>query len=407
MSQPSGKQILYVDDEPQALKYFALMFGEDFDVVTAESADEAFRHIESDPGRIAVLVTDQRMPGRTGVQLMEQVRVRYPNIVRVLTTAHTHLESAIKAVNEGGAFRYLTKPWNEDEMTGTLLRASEYHAAMEQRDQLLAEKLSVLHRLIVMDRVRGLATAATALQGRVRGAWPALVAYMQAAPVSKRIRIQMEEILGLNMTALARREGEQMVRTVEMLLADTVAASTGDEPGTDVAELTRHFADQIRPGLAEDDLELNVVGAERSLQVTCDRGMLRRLLEILVRRLADIQEHPAEITVDLASGPDRFSLAVRASFEQLQHDQVAALFAAAIPLKKWPIGLDMDLLSAFMIVHHLGGTLRVETASPNGPAFVAELPVSPPPEEATPVDPAWFDTVYESLQAWQDEVFAL
>lgn len=407
MSQSSGKQVLYVDDEPQALKYFALMFGDDFDVVTAESADEAFRHIEADPSRIAVLVTDQRMPGRTGVQLMEQVRVRYPNVVRVLTTAHTHLESAIKAVNEGGAFRYLTKPWNEDEMTGTLLRASEYHAAMEQRDQLLAEKLSVLHRLIVMDRVRGLATAATALQGRIRGAWPALVEYIRQAPVSKRIRIQMEEIVELNMVSMARREGEQMVRTVEMLLADTVAASTGDEPGTDVADLIRRFAENIRPGLAEDDLQLTLTGADRSSQVTVDRGMLQRLLEILVRRLADIQEHPAEIILDLQSGAEQWTIEVRGSFEQLQDDQVAALFAAAIPLKKWPIGLDMDLLSAFMITHHLGGNLRVETSSPNGPALIAELPVSPPQAAPSPVDPRWFDTVYESLQAWQDEVLAL
>ena len=75
----------------------------------------------------------------------------------MLTTAYSDLEAAVKAVNEGGAFRYLTKPWDEDELVGTLLRALDYHEVMQDRDRLFREKLSVLHRLIIMDRVRGLA----------------------------------------------------------------------------------------------------------------------------------------------------------------------------------------------------------------------------------------------------------
>ena len=403
---PSEKYVLYVDDEPQALKYFQQFFGDRFKILTAISAAAALELFDQRADEIAVLITDQRMPGTTGVQLMEQIRSRHPNIVRVLTTAHTHLESAIQAVNEGGAFRYLTKPWNEDDMIGTLLRAGEYHAAMEDRDRLLQEKLSVLHRLIVMDRVRGLATAATALDGRIRRAWPALVEYMRQSPVNERVRLQMDEIAEMNMLTIARHEAEQMVSTVEMLLADSVKQSTGKEDGIDVGELVQQFVQSTQRSLAEDDLELSVSGSNQVTRIASDRGMVTRLLQMMVRRVADVQENPGQVVIELQDASDGIQLTVRGQFARLNDEQVASFFAAAIPLQKWPIGLDMDLLSCFMNAYHLGGSLTVDVANHAGPALTATLPREIPAETETVRDSAWFDTVYESLQQWQQEVLA-
>ena len=402
---PSVKSILYVDDEPQALKYFQQLFGDRFRIVTAISASAALELFDQRADEIAVLVTDQRMPGTTGVQLMEQIRSRHPNVVRVLTTAHTHLESAIQAVNEGGAFRYLTKPWNEEEMIGTLLRAGEYHAAMEDRDRLLQEKLSVLHRLIVMDRVRGLATAATALDGRIQNAWPALVEYMRQSPVSERVRLQMDEISGMNMLTIARREAEQMVATVDMLLADTIQQSTGKED-VDLNELVQQFVQAVHDSLAEDDLELSVSAAPQVGKIATDRGMVTRLLQIMVRRIADVQESPGQIVIELQDTHDEVQLTVRGHFGPLQDEQAASLFAAAIPLQKWPIGLDMDLLSCFMNVHHLGGSLAIDARHQAGPRLTVTLPRELPAETETVRDSRWFETVYESLQQWQQEILA-
>jgi two-component system, probable response regulator PhcQ len=80
------------------------------------------------------------------------------------------------------------------------------------------------------------------------------------------------------------------------------------------------------------------------------------------------------------------------------------LFSAAIPLQKWPIGLDMDILSAFMIAHHLGGTIKVLPSAPEGPGFRFELPVNPVEPKAMQLSPNWFDTVYESLEEWENEI---
>lgn len=404
-AQLSSKQILYVDDETQALKYFVRLFGDRFQVATAASVDEALALLKKDDCNIGVVITDQRMPGKTGVNLMEHLRHHQPNVIRILTTAYSDLDAAVKSVNEGGAFRYITKPWNEDEIVGAILRALDYHSALEDRDRLLREKLSVLHRLIIMDRVRGLATAATALEGRLNNAWQALVSYMQQSPVQQRIRVQMDEIASLNMMAVARREAELMVKTVQQILADTVGVSTGNESWLNVREVLNGFADRSRPGLEADDVELEVGEVPADLTMSGDRGMLNRLLAIMVRRVADLHEEPMKVAVNVVDPKaDPLVLSVRGDFEMLSNGHVASLFSAAIPLQKWPLGLDMDLLSAFMIAHHLGGKLQIETKAPLGPGFRVTLPRNGQPAGGAAAPEVWFDTVYDAIAAWEQDL---
>ncbi len=146
--------VLYVDDEPQALKYFAKAFVADFPVLTVGGVDEARALIEQDSGQIAVVVTDQRMPMASGVDLLGWLRLARPNVVRILTTAFSDLESAIEAVNNGAIFRYVTKPWDIRDLRGILLRALDVHRLQCDRETLVREKTEVLQRLIVVDQVR-------------------------------------------------------------------------------------------------------------------------------------------------------------------------------------------------------------------------------------------------------------
>lgn len=400
----SDKKILYVDDEPQALKYFARLFEDRFQIVTAESVDAAMEYLNAHADQVSVVVTDQRMPEKSGVQLMELIRFQFPNIARILLTAYSELELAIQSVNEGGAFRYLKKPLDEDEMIGTLLRAQEYHAVLDERDRLLREKLSVLHRLVVMDRIRGLATAVTALEGRLHNPWQALVAYMQQSPVKQRIALQMEEISSLNMIAIARREAELMVRTVEMILRDTVASATGENSPQVLSAWLQQFVDQRQAAAQDEDVAIRLVGNLPEVTVNTDAGLLTRLLEILLRRISDMQDQPTQIEIALSVAGEGIEITAKGCFSDLDSGQIASLFAAAIPLQKWPIGLDMDLLSAFMIAHHLGGTLTIEPTAPAGPALRIKIPRTPPAAGNHAIDPASFDTVFESLTQWENEM---
>jgi CheY-like chemotaxis protein len=407
MLPKDGKVILYVDDEPAALKYFEQLFGDEFRIVTSPSGEHAWNYVNEHAEQIAVLITDQRMGEVSGVELMDRVRVRFPSIVRVLITAFTQLEYAVRAVNEGGAFRYLTKPIDEQELIGTLMRACEFHAMTTERDRLLKEKLSVLHRLVVMDRIRGLAAATTTLEGQLRGAWSALASYMEQSPAKQRIRVQLEEIVQLNLSAIAKQELKRMVQSLTTILADTVAVSTGDESAVDVAEVARQIVDAKRTELLEDDLDL-VFNSDESVLDAADRGMLEQLVKLLIRRMADIQEQPAQLDLSVQKRDGGVAIEIRGRFRSLGEDQVASFFAAAMPLEKWPIGFDMDLLSAFFIVHHHGGKLRIEPELPSGPGIKISLPQRIPADlksrRLPEIRDEWFEAVYDSTESWQEEV---
>lgn len=102
--------VLYVDDEETALKYFRRGLEKDFVIHTAPGVDQAWEILNKEAANIGVVITDQRMPGKTGVDLLVEVRKLWPAIVRILITAYTDIESAVAAVNTGAIYKYVTKP---------------------------------------------------------------------------------------------------------------------------------------------------------------------------------------------------------------------------------------------------------------------------------------------------------
>jgi diguanylate cyclase (GGDEF)-like protein len=167
-STPSRCTLLVVDDEPAVLTAVALLIGADFDVLTAESADAAQAVFARRP--VDVLLTDQKMPRRTGVQLLEWVRENSPRTVRLLMSSYAELEDAVEAINRGHVYHYLPKPWRGEELRHVLRNAAEKVHLVRSRDELLGE-LQRLNRDLerrVAERTRELEDANQLLQQRTR-----------------------------------------------------------------------------------------------------------------------------------------------------------------------------------------------------------------------------------------------
>lgn len=119
------KGILLVDDEALALKYFSKAFGQRFPIYAASSAAEALQVLDEHAQRIGVVVTDQRMPEATGVELLTEVRNRYPGTARILTTAYSDFDVLVSAINVGAVHSFVAKPWNIGDLERTLVEALE------------------------------------------------------------------------------------------------------------------------------------------------------------------------------------------------------------------------------------------------------------------------------------------
>jgi len=122
--------VLYVDDEPDNLFSFQATFRLTFKVYTASGGEEALKLLEQ--RGFHVIISDQRMPQMTGVELFEKIQEKYPDPIRVLLTGFADMNAVIEAVNKGKIFHYLTKPWNEEELTITIQRA--YKAWQDKQD---------------------------------------------------------------------------------------------------------------------------------------------------------------------------------------------------------------------------------------------------------------------------------
>ncbi|MEN7528513.1 response regulator [Cupriavidus sp. DL-D2] len=157
MSEPNMTQappaILFVDDEATAVKYFQRAIGQLAPVVTGQSVEEGKALLDAHAESLAVLVSDQRMPGEYGNELLRYARERYPHIVRILTTAYSELDQTVEAVNQGQIHRYIKKPWDITALRMELKQALELSGLRRERDQLVREKLMVLQKQTVATRV--------------------------------------------------------------------------------------------------------------------------------------------------------------------------------------------------------------------------------------------------------------
>lgn len=125
--------ILVVDDEPNVLRSIRRLFRrEPHQVLTAAGAREALDVLEREP--VHLLMADQRMPGMTGIQLVQQVKERHPDVMRIVFTGYVDMNTAIDAINKGEVFRFVTKPWQDEDLKQVVHQAlTQYELVAENR----------------------------------------------------------------------------------------------------------------------------------------------------------------------------------------------------------------------------------------------------------------------------------
>ncbi len=114
-------RVLFVDDEPRVLHTMRMLFRNHYETFFAESGQQAMELLKTQP--IDVIVSDQRMPGMTGIELLRVARELNPGAMRILLTGYTDLNAIMGSINEGEVFRFVNKPWSNQDLTTTVARA--------------------------------------------------------------------------------------------------------------------------------------------------------------------------------------------------------------------------------------------------------------------------------------------
>ncbi|MBI2807440.1 MAG: response regulator [Planctomycetes bacterium] len=144
MSTPKKHTLLVVDDEADVGDSVHDLLRREFNVLKARSAEEGLNLMRDN--EVHIIMTDQRMPKVTGVELLKSIRTGHPQAIRMLFTGYTDLDSVIAAINQGHIFRFLKKPWQPEELEDAVRdAAAEYERLIEQADLLEKLRLELAH----------------------------------------------------------------------------------------------------------------------------------------------------------------------------------------------------------------------------------------------------------------------
>lgn len=380
--------ILYVDDEFMALKYFEKTFGGEFRVITAESAEEGIKILDSQGDDIGVVLSDQRMPGQKGVEFLEYAVRTRPRIVRMLITAYADYGVTVDAVNIGNVFRYISKPIQVEDMRNTLRRAVEYYTMHRERDDLLQEKLSVLQKMIITDRVISLGVLAAGLSQTLRHPIDAVQAFLHLAP--QKMREDVVDVDRLRDTAFWKEFHSQVLKQathVSDLLGEVDGVScSGRWAFVNQAELDPALALQASvgaraAGFRAKDIQIDMQVPPSMPKLRADRTKFQKIFDLLLD--AEIHTLPVgsklaiRSSVEPAGGtPASVVFEICDDGEGLPEHALRSLFDPFVMESGADEQFGLRLMTVYFVVHHHGGRIEVTGNQPRGTRFRITLPLN-------------------------------
>lgn len=218
--------ILMVDDEKGDLKAFSNEFSEYFTILTAESAEEGLKLIEENPNIVLVLA-DQRMPVKTGSQMLGELRKNHPFITRILITAYADITAAIDAINTGEIFKYVSKPYQFEELKEILIAGIERYYRLTEAEKARQLEIDTLRRVISEESLSALNTLAFGFSHHINNKLTGAYSFLQLLP--EKIKELVEKVsVDKEYWEDFRKLAQENIEVVRSLLTEllTYASST-------------------------------------------------------------------------------------------------------------------------------------------------------------------------------------
>ncbi|MCW5831316.1 MAG: hybrid sensor histidine kinase/response regulator [Labilithrix sp.] len=380
--------ILYVDDEHANRVVFEITFGKTFRIKCVSSAEEAIALVAQE--HIAVIVSDQRMTGMSGDELLKKVKDVSPDTVRMIVTAYSDLEPILNAVNEGLVARYVVKPWDRVELEETLRWALEAYVAGKQNNALQlrlmqTERLrtlgqvsaAVLHDL--NQPVMAVSMSAEQLNDLSRIA-PVLVRLSRGdtslTPDERAILGQLGEDLpelASSLTTCASFMADLMKQMKQFQRHDTAPPASGDVAPLPVIKLALAMC---RGGSMSSGSKLAYDGPAELPRVRATSTDLMQIFVNLVRNAQQaLEEHavPQGTVILRAIVGDRgLTLSVTDNGPGIPPEVLARLGTPFYTTREAGTGLGVAQVKR--LVGRLGGELRIESTLGKGTTAIFTLP---------------------------------
>ncbi|MGC3960502.1 MAG: ATP-binding protein [Verrucomicrobiota bacterium] len=378
--------VLYVDDEEKSLKAFSRAFGDEFRIFTASNAKDGAQIITEKKDEIAVLMTDQKMPGENGNWLLQQTARIQPRIVRILATAYTDFTDAVAAINDGGIFHYVNKPWDPAHLEGQLRRAMEFFLTQRENEQLAQEKLEALRNLMVADRLVSLGMLTAGLSHHIRNALVTVKTFLDLSPaMMQEEKADAQNIRNKEFWTDYHKSVLGQIDKINNLLKDLWAAS--EKPATQTTErvnlhaLVNETVEHLKSSITAKNITVTNEIPVDLQPITAERDKFNRLFDLLLKE--ELASLPAGGKINFTAGAVNHSakpeirVQIADNGPGLSAEKLQCLFDPFMVRADAPSEYGIHLMGCFFIVHHHGGRIEATSEEGKGTTFTLHLPVSP------------------------------
>jgi two-component system probable response regulator PhcQ len=403
--------ILYVDDEEKSLKSFSRAFEDQFRILTAANAQDGLKLLQQHGEEIGVLMTDQRMPGEKGVWLLENARQLHPRMIRILATAYADMDAAISAVNSGAIYKYVTKPWDPAQLEHTLKRSLEFFLVQRERDQLLREKMSVLHNMMIADRIVSLGLLAAGLSHHIRNALVAVKTFLDLAPA--KMAEEKMDLNGLRNPDFWKEYYQNVqgqIEKINNLLKDLWTAS--EKPAFEFADRVRvrevidSSIQGLQSGFAAKNIEVKNDVPDSLPMLKVDKPKFHRLFDLLLKD--ELATLPGGSRVTLSARPVNgggqkpgVQIQVADNGPGLPQEALRLVFDPFVVRSDSPMEYGIHLMACYFIVHHHGGNIEARSGDGHGTTFTIRLPIDPNHAPAADSDTDFLRKVLLNDSLWE------
>lgn len=376
--------ILYIDDELKSLKYFEAIFENLSPIFIANSPEEGYalfcRHHE----RIGVVVSDKKMPGESGIDLLNRIRQVDPNPLRFLVTAFSDLDAAVDALNDGLLYSYLTKPWDPEDLEHRLSKALGHFCLERERERLIREKAEAFQHLLMADKAASIGILSAGLNHHLRNALTVLRTFYDLLPYQLEEEIQGEPKDAAFWGEFYGEVGGQIDRMTSILsnLSEGTKMS-GLEPvdGVDLPAIFREAGELVLQG--RGDIRLEVHAPADLSTIHGDPRKLSQMARFFFEESRSTLKRGGEIEVrfETINGGRTLATTFIDNGDPVPEEDLARLFDPFYVRANTPEELGTNLMACYLTVFHHGGAIRAERTSDGRNAIVFTLPTTPVADE--------------------------
>jgi two-component system, response regulator PhcR len=370
-----AQTVLFVDDEPQACKWFARTFGREFTILTAPGVDEALALLRERGGEVAVVMTDFRMPRRDGMDLLRSLQREFRHLVRLLATAHAEKDVAIAAVNEGKVLRILEKPLDEA-ATGEALREALAlyrtqaleRALNEGRVAATRETLGFLaHELNTpLATVRGYVRAVAARhQPAAAGAPAGTVQFLENQPGELMAALEAAERRALYCQSLVSTFVQSARDAYRGTAVQTISASSLVKALLDEFPFEDGESSWVSSQTAQDFM----LPGRRDLLYLVMCTLTKNALQALRGRTAPSLRIELGTTEGRGPGPARFWMRFVDNGPGIAPEVLARLTHEPVTTRSEFGGNGMGLMFCQRVMQSIGGTIEIDSELGHGAAM--------------------------------------